>query len=622
MVHHLQQHVVDVRMRLLDLVEQQHAVRLLGDSLGQQTALVETDIARRRTDQARHSVALHVLGHVETDQFDAQDVGQLLGHFGLAHAGGAAEQEAADRLVGLAQARAGHLDGSGQGVDGRLLAEHHALQVAVQGLELAAVVVADRGRWDARDLCDDLFDLIAGDGLLLLALGQDALRGTGLVDHVDGLVGQVAVVDELGRQLGRGLQRTQRVLHVVVVLEAALEALQDLDRLLDRRLDHVDLLEAPRQRRILLEDATVLGEGGRADALHRAVAQGRLEQVGRIQRAARRRTGTDQGVDLVDEQHRAGLVLQLLEHTLETLLEVTAVLGARQQRTHVQRIDGGGRQHFGHVALGDAPGQAFGDRRLAHAGFAHQQRVVLAAAAQDLDHAFHFMVAADQRVDLAVLGLLVQVLGELVQWRALAAVAGFFLLAALAVAGLSAALGGFGRLALLDAVGDEVHHVQPCDTLLVQVVHRVGILLAEDGHQHIGAGDFLLAAAGALHMHDGALDHPLETKCGLGVHLLGAADGGRVFLDEGGEALAQVVDVGGAGLQHFGRGRVVQQREQQVLDGDELMALLARLDERHVQADFQFLRNHAASIMHCSGCPARRAAASTSSTLVAATSLV
>ena len=28
------------------------------------------------------------------------------------------------------------------------------------------------------------------------------------------------------------------------------------------------------------------------------------------------------------------------------------------------------------------------------------------------------------------------------------------------------------------------------------------------------------------------------------------------------------------------------------------VALLARLDERHVQADFQFLRNHAASIMH------------------------
>ena len=99
-------------------------------------------------------------------------------------------------------------------------------------------------------------------------------------------------------------------------------------------------------------------------------------------------------------------------------------------------------------------------------------------------------------------------------------------------------------------------------------------------------------------------------------------DRGRVFLDELRQALAQVVDVGRAGAQHLGRRRVVEQRHQQVLDGDELVPLLARLDERHVQADFQLLRNHAASIMHCNGCPARRAAASTSSTFVAATSFV
>ena len=125
-----------------------------------------------------------------------------------------------------------------------------------------------------------------------------------------------------------------------------------------------------------------------------------------------------------------------------------------------------------------------------------------------------------------------------------------------------------------------------------------------------------------LHVHDRALDHALEAQRRLGVDLVVAADGGRVLLDEAGQALAQVLDVGRAGAQHLGGRRVVQQREQQVLDGDELVPLLARLDERHVQTDFQLLRNHAASIMHCSGCPRRLAAACTSSTLVAATSLV
>src|SRR6186713_2542950 len=56
-----------------------------------------------------------------------------------------------------------------------------------------------------------------------LFLGR--MRCAGLVDDVDRLVGKMAVVDELGRELGRGLQRRRRVLDAVVLLEAALQAL-------------------------------------------------------------------------------------------------------------------------------------------------------------------------------------------------------------------------------------------------------------------------------------------------------------------------------------------------------------------------------------------------------------
>src|SRR3546814_9811826 len=62
-------------------------------------------------------------------------------------------------------------------------------------------------------------------------------------------------------------------------------------------------------------------------------------------------------------------------------------------------------------------------------------------------------------------------------------------------------LGGFGlggqvlhlrRLALAvpgDAVRKIVHHVQARDVLLVEVVDRVRILLAEDRHQHVGRSE-------------------------------------------------------------------------------------------------------------------------------------
>ena len=58
-------------------------------------------------------------------------------------------------------------------------------------------------------------------------------------------------------------------------------------------------------------------------------------------------------------------------------------------------------QHFGHLALDDALGEAFGDRRLADAGITDIERVVLGAAAQDLDRAVDLGLAADQRIDLA-----------------------------------------------------------------------------------------------------------------------------------------------------------------------------------------------------------------------------
>jgi hypothetical protein len=167
----------------------------------------------------------------------------------------------------------------------------------------------------------------------------------------------------------------------------------------------------------------------------------------------------------------------------------------------------------------DAPGQALGDRGLADAGLAHQQRVVLAAAAQHLDDALDLVLAADQRVDLAVARQLVEVLRELLERQPLARPP--CLLASALACRLSLPWLRLWRVALGDAVGDEVDHVQPRHALLVQVVDGVRVLLAEDGDQHVGAGDFLLAVASGLHVHDGALDHALEAERRLGVDLVG-----------------------------------------------------------------------------------------------------
>ena len=123
----------------------------------------------------------------------------------------------------------------------------------------------------------------------------------GLVDQVDRLVRQEAVGDVADRQVGGGLERLVGDLELVVLLVALADAVQDLDRLLERRLLDHDRLEAALQGGVPLDVLAVLVERGRADALQLAARERRLEDVGGVDRAFGR-ARADERVQLVDEQ--------------------------------------------------------------------------------------------------------------------------------------------------------------------------------------------------------------------------------------------------------------------------------------------------------------------------------
>ena len=149
---------------------------------------------------------------------------------------------------------------------------------------------------------------------------------------------------------------------------------------------------------------------------------------------------------------------------LEALLEVAAIAGAGEEGAHVEREDRAFGEDLGHVAFDDALGQAFGDGGLADAGVTDIERVVFRTAAQDLDRALDFGVAADQRIDLAGGGLFIEV-DAVVGQRVLSAAAGLlfafaFRSTALLFGGalgraLSGATGGLG-----DTVTDEIDGIE------------------------------------------------------------------------------------------------------------------------------------------------------------------
>jgi len=236
--------------------------------------------------------------------------------------------------------------------------------------------------------------------------GQTAGR---FVHQVDGLVGQEPIADVAVREFRRRHQRRILDLDAVVRFVARFETAQDGDRVLDRRLADVHRLKATLQRGVLFDVLAVLVQGRSADAAQFAAGQRGLEQIRGVG-AALGASGADHRVQFVDEHdHVAAGVLHFPEHGLQPVLEFAAELGAGDHRAHVQGDDPFVLQALGHVALHDAQRQAFGDRRLAHAGLADQHGVVLGAAGQHLDHAADFAVAADHRIQLALAGALHQV---------------------------------------------------------------------------------------------------------------------------------------------------------------------------------------------------------------------
>ena len=193
-------------------------------------------------------------------------------------------------------------------------------------------------------------------------------------------------------------------MHAMVQFVFFLEAAQDRDRVLDRRLGDEHRLEAARERGVLLDMFAIFVERGRADAMQFAARQRRLQQVGGVHRAIRL-AGADQRVHLVDEQDDAALGRgDFVEHGFQALLEFAAIFRAGDQRAQVEREQLLVLQRFRHVAIDDAQREAFDDRGLADAGLADQHRIVLGAARQHLDGAADFLVAADHRIELAGAG--------------------------------------------------------------------------------------------------------------------------------------------------------------------------------------------------------------------------
>ncbi len=325
----------------------------------------------------------------------------------------------------------------------------------------------------------------------------DAHAAPRLVDEVDGLVGEVAVGDVAVGQVGRGDQGGVGVARPVVGLVLLPQALEDLDGLGHRGLVDLHRLEAALQGGVLLEVLAVLLEGGGPHRLQLSPSQHGLQDAGGVD-GPLGRPRPHQGVDLVDEQHDVAPGADLLQHLLEALLEVAAVPGAGHQGPQVEGVDLLALEGLGDLAGDDALRQALDDGRLAHPGLAHQHRVVLGPAGEDLHDPVDLPLPADDRVELALPGVLGEVAAELVEHRGPAAA----LLGGAAALGPAAApptrggflpTGGLFGVRAGEKLDDRLAHLVQFGPELLQHLGGHALALADQAEEDVLGADVVVA---------------------------------------------------------------------------------------------------------------------------------
>ena len=176
-IEDLQQHVEDLVVGLLDLVQQNQAVRLAPDGIGELATVVVADVARGCPDQSGDAVTLHELRHVETDHVLVGSEHKLRegpSQLRLAHPCGPQEHEYTNGPTRILEPRAGTAHGLRQRFD-RLVLPHDTVVDRFLHLQQAlGFLRRDLHQRNARPHRDDLRDVLMGDDRFVVgALGVE-----------------------------------------------------------------------------------------------------------------------------------------------------------------------------------------------------------------------------------------------------------------------------------------------------------------------------------------------------------------------------------------------------------------------------------------------------------------
>ena len=182
-----------------------------------------------------------------------------------------------------------------------------------------------------------------------LGVTQVNLRAS-LIKSVDGLIWHKAVGNIAVCQFDTSRQSLVGICHVVMLLVALLDVMQNLQSFLVCCRFNLHLLESALKCTVFLNALAIFVQRCSSDALYSAACQSWLHYVCSIHRAWCS-TSTYDGVNLIDKHYDVRITLQLLHQSLQALLKLSAIFCTCHNACHVEGIYTLTKQHRTCVAL-------------------------------------------------------------------------------------------------------------------------------------------------------------------------------------------------------------------------------------------------------------------------------
>ena len=244
-------------MRLLELIEQDHRKGLLahtgdqGIRFAAGAAVAADDLGGGLgTLKFAHIEANEAIGRAE------QILRRRLGELRLAGTRRAREQQYANRLAGIVEARLQHGDTLDDGRDGLVLADHPGAEVGPDLAEVDALLIVEDADRQAGQLRQG-GDYVAGLDVRTAALARPVRREA---DQVDGGTGKIARTHVLARRAQRRVDRAWLELEARLAGQSLNQTLRQCRRaLLVLRFEANDFQQAAQGRAELQEPRHVLG---------------------------------------------------------------------------------------------------------------------------------------------------------------------------------------------------------------------------------------------------------------------------------------------------------------------------------------------------------------------------